>query len=188
MEDLNVEEIKRQVLDTHFSPRSRPSSSASNAPPMPQFFRLMRLMDVWSIRLSVLRKVSPLLLALEDTEIALKSGWNAIRNPTEEECLSRETFNIMRDVLREKVTTLGRDLDYLLDTLEGRPDTLPDGWLDRMEVIENDYGSWDVAGDRKVREGEWAKLAKRRKEEEDARRLQEAEEAEVARQKAEREA
>jgi len=36
MEDLNVEEIKRQVLD-NFSPKSRPSSSASNAPPMPSF-------------------------------------------------------------------------------------------------------------------------------------------------------
>jgi hypothetical protein len=67
-----VEEIKRQVLDTHFSPRSRPSSSSSNAPmasslfasytkmedftaivtatvlqSLPNLSRLMRLMDVW---------------------------------------------------------------------------------------------------------------------------------------------
>ncbi|CZR60242.1 uncharacterized protein PAC_10138 [Phialocephala subalpina] len=213
MEDLNVEDIKRQVLDTHFSPRSRPSSSGSNAPTpqflssytkmddftaivtstvlqsLPNLSRLMRLMDVWSIRLSVLRKVPPLLLALEDIEVALKSGWNAIRTPTaNEEYLSRETFTVMRNVLREKVTTLGQNLDFLLDTLEGRQDTLPDIWLDRMEVIENDYGNWDVAADRKVREGEWAKLTKKRKEEEDAQRLRDEQEAETARRKAEQQA
>ncbi|KAH6715047.1 hypothetical protein BKA61DRAFT_454221, partial [Leptodontidium sp. MPI-SDFR-AT-0119] len=191
MEDLNVEEIKRQVLDTHFSPRSRPSSSASNAPPMPSLFAsLTRLMDVWNIRLSVLRKVPPLMTALDDVEIALKSGWTAIDTqdstpPNEDPYLSRKTFEAMRNVLQDKVTTLGQDLDYMLDTLEGREDTLPDIWLDRMETIENDYGSWVVSGDRKVREGEWARMAKARKEEDDARKLKEAEVAETARRKAE---
>lgn len=222
MEDLNVEEIKRQVLDTHFSPRSRPSSSASNAPPMPSLFasytrmddftavitatvlqslpnlsRLTRLMDVWNIRLSVLRKVPPLMLALDDAETALKSGWTAIDKlddsgspppQTGDVHLSRKTFEVMRGVLQDKVTTLGQDLDYMLDTLEGREDTLPDSWLDRMETLENDYGSWVVSGDRKVREGEWARLAKARKEEDDARKLKEAEAAETARRKAEEEA
>ena len=222
MEELNVEEIKRQVLDTHFSAKSRPSSSASNSP-MPSFLssytkmddftaivttivlqalpnlsKLMRLMDVWSIRLSVLRKVPPLLLALEDAEIALKSGWKTINNPgsqnEEDAALSRETFGIMREVLQDKVTTLGQDLDYMLDTLEGREDTLPESWLDRMETIEQDYGEWVVAGDRKVREGEWAKMAKLRREAEEARKLKEAaaakaaEEAEKARRKAQQEA
>lgn len=221
MEDLNVEEIKRQVLDTHFSPRSRPSSSASNAPPMPSLFasytrmddftavitatvlqslpnlsRLTRLMDVWNIRLSVLRKVPPLMLALDDAEIALKSGWTAIDksdasqnpHPNEDAYLTRKAFEVMREVLQDKVTTFGQDLDYMLDTLEGREDTLPDSWLDRMETLENDYGTWVVSGDRKVREGEWARMAKARKEEDDAQKLKEAEAAETARRKAEEEA
>ncbi|KAL2067652.1 hypothetical protein VTL71DRAFT_15748 [Oculimacula yallundae] len=222
MEDLNVEEIKRQVLDTHFSPRSRPSSSASNAPPMPSLFssytrmddftavitatvlhslpnlsRLNRLMDVWNIRLSVLRKVPPLMIALDDAEVAIKSGWTAIETqkktpsssePTDDLYLSRTNFEIMRDVLQDKVTMLGQDFDYMLDTLEGREDTLPDSWLDRMETIETDYGSWVVSGDRKVREGEWARMARARKEEDDARKLTEAEAAETARRKAEEEA
>jgi hypothetical protein len=169
MEELNVEEIKRQVLDTHFSAKSRPSSSASNSP-MPSFLssytkmddftaivtatvlqalpnlsRLMRLMDVWSIRLSVLRKVPPLLQALEDAEVALKSGWNTINNPGSQNgegiTLSRETFSVMREVLQDKVTSLGQDLDYMLDTLEGREDTLPESWLDRMETIERTMAS-----------------------------------------------
>ncbi|KAH8682864.1 hypothetical protein BGZ60DRAFT_479694 [Tricladium varicosporioides] len=193
MEDLNVEEIKRQVLDTHFSPKSRPSSSASNAP-MPSLFasytkmddftaivtatvlhalpnlnKLMRLMDVWNIRLLVLRKVPPLLAALDDLDIALRSGWTAIENGVDDigilgdkipEFLSRQSYEIIRSVLQDKVTTLGQDLDYMLDTLEGREDTLPDDWLDRMEALEHDYGEWVVSGDRKVRQGEWERMAR----------------------------
>lgn len=217
MDELNVEDIKRQVLDTHFSPKSRPSSSASNAPPMPSLFasytkmddftavvtatvlqslpnlsRLMRLMDVWTIRLIVLRKVPPLLRALDDAEIALRSGWGAIRNPgqdhpsgkrpVEEQIVSRQTFLTIMEVLQVKVTNLGKELDFMLDTLEGREDTLPDNWLDRMDLIERDYGEWVVAGDRKVREGEWALSEKKRREEEEARKLKEAD---LARLKAE---
>lgn len=217
MDDLNVEDIKRQVLDTHFSPRSRPSSSASTAPPMPTLFasytkmddftavvtatvlqalpnlsRLMRLMDVWTIRLRILRKVPTLLLALEDTETALRSGWNVVGSSVndeasvlEEECLSRHTFSTMMEVLQRKVADLGKDLDFMLDTLEGKEDTLPDDWLDRMDLIEKDYGEWTVAGDRKVCESEWAVAEKKRKEDEEVRRLKEEHLAEL---KAEQEA
>ncbi|TAQ87052.1 hypothetical protein B7494_g4636 [Chlorociboria aeruginascens] len=194
MEDLKVEDIKRQVLDTHFSPRSRPSSSSSNVSmlssfgsytrmddftavvtatvlqALPNLSKLMRLMDVWGTRLTALRKVPPLLVALDDAEIALRSGWQAIQIQTSEnmeEWLSRRDFEVMRDVLQDKVTILGKDVDFLLDTLEGRQDTLPESWLDRMEAIESDYGEWSVAADRKVREGEWAIMTKDRKEKEE---------------------
>ncbi|RDW94255.1 hypothetical protein BP5796_00018 [Coleophoma crateriformis] len=210
MDDLDVEEIKSRVLDS-FSPRSRPSSSQSSAPlpsflssytrmedftavvtatvlqALPNLSRLMRLMDVWSIRLTVLTKVPPLLSALDDAEIALRSGWEAIRRfdyrktsnkePSEDDILSRSTFEVMRNVLQEKVTALGRDLDFMLDTLEGKQDTLPDSWLDRMEVIEQDYGEWAVSGDRKVREGEWAKMAYARNKAEEERKAREAADA-----------
>ncbi|PBP17496.1 GAS2 domain-containing protein [Diplocarpon rosae] len=224
MEDLDVESIKRQVLDTHFSTRSRPSSSGSNATPppsqlvsysrmddftavitatvlrsLPNLSRLTRLLAVWNIRLTILRKVPPLMLALDDAETALKSGWATIQSPrpstpsrhgqqsgqqSEDQHLSRKSFDIMRNVLQDKVTTLGQELDYMLDTLEGWQDTLPEAWLDRMERIENDYGSWVVSGDRQVREGEWAKMAKARKEEDNASKWNEAEAEENAGRKA----
>ncbi|KAL3422725.1 GAS2 domain-containing protein [Phlyctema vagabunda] len=205
MEELNVEEIKTKVLDT-FSAKSRPSTPRLDQPlpslfssytrmddftavvtatvlrALPNLSRLMRLMDVWSIRLTVLRKVPPLLHALDDAEIALKSGWDTIQmfehtggqesEVTEQHILTRSMFDIMRDVLQDKVTLLGQELDFLLDTLEGREDTLPDSWLDRMEVIEQDYGSWVVSGDRKVREGEWARSAHARKVAEDERQVE----------------
>lgn len=204
MEDLDVEGIKTYVLNTHFSPRSRPSSSASEVAPMPSSLlsytkmddftaivtatvlqalpclnRLTRLMDVWSTRLSVLRKVPSLLEKLADAENALKSGWQAIQVQTRaedghEEFLDRITFETMRDVLQDIVTNLGQDLDFMLDTLEGREDTLPDHWLDRMERIESQYGEWAVSADGKVREGEWAKMTKRKEEEEKRMKSEEA--------------
>lgn len=192
MDDLKVEEIKRQVLDTHFSANSRPSSGASTiALPaflaaytvmddftaivtatvlqaLPNLAKLTRLMDIWGIRLSVLRRVPPLLLGLDDAEMALRSGWQAIKIPGAnttgsgergDAVLSRQTFEVMKNVLQAKVTVLGRDLDYMLDTLEGRMDTLPDSWLDRMENLERDYGEWVVAADRKITDGELAAIA-----------------------------
>lgn len=211
MDDLNVEDIKRQVLDTHFSPRSRPSSSSSVAPPMPSLFasytrmddftavvtatvlqalpnlsRLMRLMDVWTIRLRILRRVPLLLRSLDDAETAMRSGWNVLGSPItdgkdlpEEEIVSRHTFSAMMDVLSRKVTDLGKDLDFMLDTLEGKEDTLPNEWLDRMDLIEKDYGEWTVAGDRKVWEGEWAIAEKKKREKKEARKLKEAQLAEL---------
>jgi hypothetical protein len=206
MEELDVEGIKRTVLNTHFSARSRPSSSASDVAPMPtsllgytkmddftaivtatvlqalpNLSRLTRLMDVWSIRLSVLHKVPHLLELLDEAEVALKSGWQAIRVSNQEKSgkeayLERKAFEVMKNVLQDKVTSLGQDLDFMLDALEGREDTLPEHWLDRMEKIEADYGEWAVSADRKVREGEWARMAKRRKEEDavnEAKRLEE---------------
>jgi hypothetical protein len=191
MEELEVEEIKREVLDTHFSSRSRPSSSASGiAVPsflssytvlddftaivtatvlqaLPNLSKLTRLMDIWSVRLSVLRRVPALLLGMDDAEMALKSGWKAIEisiaainesGENNSSSLTRQTFEIMKNVLQAKVTILGRDLDYMLDTLEGRMDTLPDSWLDRMESIERDYGEWIVAADRKITEGDLATI------------------------------
>ncbi len=207
MDDLDVEEIKRTVLNTHFSPKSRSSSAGSTAPvpsifssyarmedftavvtatvlqALPNLSRLTRLLDDWTVRLLILRRIPPLLLALDDAEIALKSGWQAIEPPRpehsrsispEDAILERETFEVIRDVLQDKVTALGKQLDYMLDTLEGRRDTVPEVWLDRMEAIETDYGEWAVRGDRRVRAGEWAKSAKARKEEADRTKREEA--------------
>ncbi|KAM0174261.1 hypothetical protein ACHAPF_006240 [Botrytis cinerea] len=191
MDDLKVEEIKRQVLDTHFSVNSRSSSPSNIAIPaflasypmmddftaivtatvlqaLPNLAKLTRLLDIWGIRLSVLRRVPPLLLGLDDAEMALNSGWQAIKmaganaagsGEMADTVLSRQTFEVMKNVLQAKVTILGRDLDYMLDTLEGRMDTLPDSWLDRMENLERDYGEWVVSADRKITDGELAAIA-----------------------------
>ncbi|CAG8971970.1 hypothetical protein HYALB_00003308 [Hymenoscyphus albidus] len=212
MEALDVESIKRRILDTHFSAWSRPSSSASNAPmpsqfssytmmddftaivtatvlqALPNLSKLMRLLSIWSIRLAVLTKVPPLLWSLDITEQALNSAWavlEAAYRGGPDQVLTREIFEIMKNSLRDRVTELGRNLDYMLDTLEGREDTLPDAWLDRMEVIEDDYGKWVVSVDRHIRQVEWEKMAREIKAVGEARRAAEMQAAEEARKQAE---
>jgi hypothetical protein len=207
MEDLDVEAIKRKVLETHGSSKSRPSSSSSsNSIPrtfpsytkmddftaiitatviyaLPNLSKLLRLMDIWRIRLLVLHRVPPLLLALEEVEAALRSGWDVLgksvydygQEPGPGEfLLSRNTFRTMQNVLQDKVTQLGRDIDFMLDTLEGREDTLPEAWLDRMEAVENDYGEWVVACDQMISKGEWENMSRVKKAARDAKKAEDA--------------
>ncbi|KAI1824731.1 hypothetical protein F4861DRAFT_530769 [Xylaria intraflava] len=105
MEDLNLDEIKNQVLHNHILPLSRPGtpfsdcgrSSASvftfakmedltavvtaiTVQTLPTLSKLSRLLRTWSLRLVVLRKVPPFLTRLTDIEAALRSGWSAIES------------------------------------------------------------------------------------------------------------
>ncbi|KAI9149183.1 hypothetical protein HJFPF1_11232 [Paramyrothecium foliicola] len=205
LDDLAVEEIKSHVLTNHIWPLSRPSTPMSDSnqsrlstassytkmedltavitaivmQTLPNLARLSRLLQVWSTRLRVLKQVPGLLLAIEDAEMAIKSGWNAISqrgrprqgrkgagsDDTNEVTLSRDGFNVMKLILDKKVSNTGRALDYMLDSLEGLPDTLPNSWLDRMEAAERDYGDWVAACERILREAEWAKANRSRQQE-----------------------
>ncbi|KAF7542615.1 hypothetical protein G7Z17_g11423 [Cylindrodendrum hubeiense] len=195
LNNLDIEEIKAHVLNNHILPLSRPgtplseftrsgllSSSSYNrmedltavitaivVKALPNLAKLSRLLQTWTLRLSVLRRVPPLLLAIEDAEVAVESGWNAItlpftKTPQQQDeqsprgpTLIKKDFDVMKLVLEKKVAQPGRSLDYMLDSLEGLPDTLPDEWLDRMEAVETSYAEWVAACERKMRETEWAK-------------------------------
>lgn len=186
MDELEVEEIKSHVMANHIMPLSRPATPVSDlgnhsggAAPLsynrmedlaavvtaivvqmlPNLARLSHLLQVWSIRLTVLERVPALLLAIEDAEVALRSGWAATSGRARDQgaapSLSREDVGVMRAVIEKKVTAPGRSLDYMLDRLEGLADTLPDDWLDRMEAVERGYAEWVAACERRLREAEW---------------------------------
>ncbi|KAI0405212.1 hypothetical protein F4802DRAFT_606966 [Xylaria palmicola] len=131
---------------------------------LPALSKLSRLMRTWTLRLVVLRMVPPLLIMISDAEVVLLSAWSAIESPartppefigrtkdakSSTHHLSQKDFDVMRTVLQKKVARPGRDLDYMLDTLEGTADTLPEEWLDRMESIERDYAEWATTAERK---------------------------------------
>ncbi|KYK58725.1 hypothetical protein DCS_05742 [Drechmeria coniospora] len=135
---------------------------------LPNLARLSLLLQTWIPRLAVVRRIPPLLHAIEDAEVGLKSGWAAIARPAKRSsqpaegegapapALKHEDFDVMRRVLVRKVTKLGRIMDHMLDCLEGTRDALPGNWLDRTQAVETNYAEWVVFCENKIREGAWA--------------------------------
>ncbi|RYP73251.1 hypothetical protein DL771_003680 [Monosporascus sp. 5C6A] len=197
MEALGLEEIKNHVLRNHILPLSRPGTPFSDASTMswtkmedltavvtaitvqalPKLARLSRLLNVWSIRLLVLRKVPNLLTILTDAEVALRSGWNAIQ-PTMHKSeassgaekagpddkvpiVTRQDFEVMKLVLQQKITKVGHEVDSMLDVLEGMEDTLPNDWLERLEILERDYAQWEITAEQQVQKDELSKAYRR---------------------------
>ncbi|KAK3350831.1 hypothetical protein B0H65DRAFT_100146 [Neurospora tetraspora] len=184
MEEIDIEEIKNHVLRNHIVPLPTSGSPilGSNRPlpsyahmddltafltatimqTLPNLARLSRLLNSWSIRLLVLKRVPAFLDTLADGEIALQSGRNvagldanarAIPNRPPSP-LSWAEFNVMKSVLEKKVAKAGRDLDVMLDNLEGWEYTLPDEWLDRVESLEKQYGEWVAACELKIKQAD----------------------------------
>ena len=58
-------------------------------------------------------------------EAALQSGWNALALAPRA-VPSREDWEAKKSAIGRKVAKAGRDLDAMLDMLEGQPDTLPE--------------------------------------------------------------
>ena len=194
MESLELEEIKNQVLHNHILPLSRPGTPFSDAGlsvassitytkfddlsavvtalvvrALPKLSRLTRLLDAWSTRLVLLRKTPILFAMFAEAEVALRSGWKAIRVAKEssqdaaslgkEEAnktspVSRKDFEVMKSVVHHKITKAGDEIDSMLDALEAMEDTLPNEWLERLEAVEVDYARWVVAAERQIHEGE----------------------------------
>jgi hypothetical protein len=136
---------------------------------LPNLLRLNGLLDTWTIRLLVLRRSSVFLTTLGDAEIALQAGWKAMEvKPSEEgKCpastrsvLSRQDFETMKMVVERKIASAGQHLDYMLDALEGREDTLPEDWVDRVDTLESDYAEWVAACEMKIREADMTRTVR----------------------------
>lgn len=172
MEALDIEELKDHIRDAHTS-GSRPTSSysvqsslsilsnhsrlddftvvvtATIMQALPHISRLNTLLDTWSTRLTVLRQVPGWIKGMEDTQIALRAAWHSIGRikvgeTSVDSDLTRPAFLTMKSILEEKVAELGQRTDAMLDLLEGREDTLPDEWMDRMDGVEDEYQAWIV--------------------------------------------
>ena len=179
METLEIEELKEHVRVTHHLPSKRPSIydhhesndvtihghghmddftaivTATIMQTLPHLARLHSLLSTWSVRLSVLRQVPGFLDCLEKAQTALDAAWEVVR-PLKMEALGhatvvdRNTFSTIQNVLEKRISELGQRLDGMLDALEGREDTLPDHWIDTMEALETDFGTWVVETERQV--------------------------------------
>ena len=176
METLDLEELKDHVRDAHLSSRSSRSSlygglenlalvnynhlddftaivTATIMHALPYISRLDSLLTTWSVRFVVLRKTPGFLRRLGDAQRAMDSAWEVIRK--DESDITRNGFSTMRSIVGNQIFELGQRLDSMLDNLEGRRDTVPERWIDCMESIEADFGSWVVESERQVLENEW---------------------------------
>ncbi|KAI8964013.1 hypothetical protein F5Y11DRAFT_122970 [Daldinia sp. FL1419] len=105
LDDLDLEDIKKQVLHNHILPLSRPGTplfegdrsltstlmfskmedltavvTAIIVQALPCLSRLARLLSMWAVRFVVLRKVPSLHFMMADAKMALRSGWSAIES------------------------------------------------------------------------------------------------------------
>lgn len=175
MDDLNVEELKEHVLNAHIPSRSRPSSATScvSVPPplsyvqlsdftavitatilraLPYLSRLNALLATWEVRIFVLRQIPGLLRELSLTRSALDSSLHALQTPHSSVSDPSESSDASLAAdhvkLESAVVAVGRRMDRVLDALEGRPDSLPEQWIDDLEAIESDFAVWVVEADK----------------------------------------
>jgi hypothetical protein len=173
---LDIEELKGHVLDMHPGSRSRPSSAGYGAErpnytplddfnflitqtllsALPHHFQLKERLSAWTARVTVLREAPRYLDDLKTTQRAIRMGWQALASleDTSDAAIGtwKNTLDTASGVLRDRVGDLGRRLDQLLDTLEGREDCLPDKWIDSFESIEAEFGRWAHDSRRKMME------------------------------------
>ncbi|OBT63266.1 hypothetical protein VE03_07949 [Pseudogymnoascus sp. 23342-1-I1] len=209
MFDLDIEEIKNKVLDLVATDAHPSATTGEHSLPttpvkskytrldtftgmithtvldaLPKLHRLRLLLDVWSVRIDILRDIPPTLESLRDADTMLQSAWASLKatnSSGEEMMLTRPDYETMQTALGETITDTGKMIDSMLDRLDGRVDTVPGPWLDQMDAIETDYGNWTIAAERKVQEGEWAiKAAKKAELERSLQMLQELAEQQAA--------
>lgn len=195
LDKLEIEEIKRHVLHDHIFRLSRPDTptsptverhlamssiasyvkmddltaviTATVVQALPNLSKLMRLMNAWGVRFTVLRRTPAWMASVSDAENAAKAGWEVIQQgpQTDADQASEDQLTTLKQDLEtrklgleKKVSKAAQILDFMLDTLEGRDDTLPDEWLDRMEAVEREFSEWIAAIEKFVREAELAAL------------------------------
>lgn len=184
LDDMDVEELKEYVLSSHYRASSRPPSrnrrlstmstldlvtsdikrlddftalvTATILQALPFLTHLNRLLDVWTIRLMILRSAPQYLRDLHRARAELDQGWAAISaSLADEVTIDRQTVSQLKSSFERQVGSLGRKLDRFLDDLEGREDRVPDVWIDDFEALESTYGVWVAQADRRVLESEW---------------------------------
>lgn len=173
MDALGVEELKEHLLDVHVPSRSRPASSASTCTAaggkpfgyvklsdftavitttilraLPILNRLNVLLSIWELRFKVLRQVPTLVSDLDRVQTVVD---HALAQLNEDDPLfSRDSLNSSRQKLEGMVAAVGRQMDGILDILEGHQDSLPDAWIDQIESIESKFATWVLGAGKKA--------------------------------------
>ncbi|KAI4182284.1 MAG: hypothetical protein LQ348_004871 [Seirophora lacunosa] len=137
---------------------------------LPVIFRVEALLSAWEVRLAVLRAVPGFFAAMSRTQEEMAVAWQTLDrfvreagadkrhqdvdgegSPTHGQEHGSVAWLYLLEVkarLEIQIRDLGQRLDFQLDTLEGRQDTIPDAWIDDMERLEAEFGDWVVEAER----------------------------------------
>ena len=173
LEALDVDGLKEHVLSAHIPPKSRDGRTNGShrelmqlsdftavithtmLQALPYLSKLTALLSDWEIRIVVLKQIPELLRHLEKSEEAIQSALDQVCARRTSGLLTRTRFEDTKVVLGRDVSLLGATFDKLLDVLEGREDSLPETWIDRMDKIETSFAQWAVEAERRVLYNEW---------------------------------
>lgn len=147
---------------------------------LPYYGRILHLLDTWTARLNTLHHAQGFEMGLEKLKYNLAQAWALFRPDTNGKrqdgqtgsvTVERAEYDILRQELSQRSLALGKQLDAMLDGLEGRPDTLPLSWIEDVDVLEGDVTRWTAAAETQVKaDDEQARLAKF-KDEQSSRRI-----------------
>ncbi|KAK5271842.1 hypothetical protein LTR99_000998 [Exophiala xenobiotica] len=164
LDSLRIEDIKDHVLEAHVPARASPQTpqtggirtsygrmrdftalvTATVIQALPDLAKLNILLDTWDIRLRVLRQLPRFLQVMDSTQSDIQAAINEAKDAELGDTLTENGFESRKLALGSQVADLGRRVDRLLDMLEGQEDSLPQAWIDRIEMIELDYATWVV--------------------------------------------
>lgn len=174
MDALELNELKAHVRDAHLTSTTRHATGISSdygdeissyshlddftavvttiiMQALPIVSRLESLLGVWEVRLDVLRAVPGFTNTMGQTQDEMTAAWAALGHSDDEKDIDSVTkpFIIgLKTRLESQIRDLGQQLDFMLDSLEGRQDTLPEKWIDDMDQLESDFGSWVVEAEK----------------------------------------
>ena len=179
LEALDVEDLKEHVLDAHIPSRSRPGTrnglsevtmsgfeydrlgdltaviTATILQTLPYLAELNMLISIWDVRIAVLFEVPELVRRLQTTKAAVEGALKEVRTETSSSSYTKSHFEITKERLQTKVSSLGVRVDKALDLLEGREDSLPDPWIEEMDIIESSFADWVVEAERRTMNNQW---------------------------------
>jgi hypothetical protein len=163
--DQDVDELKDYVLSHHLQPKSSGYEhyerlddftaliTATILRALPDLSRLGRLLDTWSMRVTLLRKVPGYLRGLGQAKTDLDNAWSAMAEclrDTNDTSAVRSAYQACQEQLESRMGKVGGRLDAMLDDLEGREETLPDAWIDTFETLELNYSDWRTQTERRI--------------------------------------
>lgn len=174
MDALELDELKAHIRDAHLASITRhPTGFSSDygteissyshmddftavittiiMQALPVISRLESLLGVWEARLDVLRTVPGFCSTMDQAQKDMAAAWRALDQSEDKrnsDPVTRPLILGLQARLESQIRDLAQRLDFMLDTLEGREETLPDSWIDDMEQLEADFGNWVVEAEK----------------------------------------